>query len=107
MSSPTLVLEFNNIDGKFHVNNRNGHAMGAAYEIPDAIAQARTVSNEPIDIGDSYAGFTEVCVPEKPDGAFVDTDMFIAALAEIAGMKVTRNYNDKMHFVGYTMEVIE
>ena len=49
----------------------------------------------------------KVCVPEKPDGAIADTHTFIAALAEIAGMEVTKNFDDNMHFIGYTMELVE
>ena len=107
MSSPKKLI-FNDIDGKFHVVNKDGSgSYGAAYEIPDAIAQARTVTDEPIHFGSDCAGIDEVMVSEKPETYTADKDVFIAELAEISGMKVTKNYNDKMHFIGYTMEVIE
>ena len=108
MSAPTkLFLEFNNIDGKFHVNDKDGFAFGAGYEIPDAIASARTVSDAPISIGTDCADIEEILVSEKPETYTADKEVFIAELAEIAGMKVTKVYNDKMHFIGYTKELVE
>jgi len=105
MSSP-LFLDFKN-DSKFHVVDEHDQTIGAAYEIPDAIKEARKTSDAPIDIEDSHAGFSRLCVSEKPDNYFCDTEMFIAALAEIGGMKVTKLFDDNIHFIGYTMEVIE
>ena len=108
MVAPTkLFLEFNNIDGQFHVNDKDGFAFGQGHEIPDAVQHARTVSNAPIDFGESYSGLERVMVTEKPEDAIADTESFIAALAEIGGMKVTKNFDDNMHFIGYTMELIE
>ena len=65
------------------------------------------ISKAPIDIEDSHAGFSRVCVPEKPSDAISDSEVFIQALAEIAGMKVTKLFDDNIHFLGYTMELIE
>lgn len=107
MSTPKLFLEFNDIDGKFHVNDKEGFAFGDGYEIPDAVQHARMVSKAPIDFGESYSGLERVMVTEKPDGATADSETFIAALAEIGGMKVIKNFDDNMHFIGYTMELIE
>lgn len=104
--SSKLFLEFRD-DSKFHVVTDDTTSIGEAYEVPDAIREAREISNAPIDFGDSYAGFTRVCVTEKPDGAIADKETFIAALAEIAGMKVTKLFDDNIHFIGYTMELIE
>lgn len=107
MQSPNkLFLKFKN-DSKFHVIDGNKNTIGAAYEIPDAIKEARHVSNDPIDFGESYAGFTRVMVTEKPSEAISDSETFIAALAEIGGMKVTKLFDDNMHFIGYTMNPIE
>lgn len=106
MSSPKLFLDFQN-DNKFHVIDEHKNTIGAAYEIPDAIKEARKTSKAPIDIEDSYAGFQRLCVAEKPDNYESDTENFIAALAEIGGMKVTKLFDDNMHFIGYTMELIE
>lgn len=109
MSAPTkLFLEWNDHDGQYHVNDKKGHAFGGgSYEPTEAIQHARTVSNAPINIGDSYAGFERICVNEKPADAMEDSEMFIAALAEIGGMKVTKIYDDNMHFKGYTMQLKE
>jgi len=108
MSAPTkLFLEFSDIDGQFHVNDKDGFAFGNAHEIPDAVKHARVVSDAPIDFGDSHAGFERVMVTKKPDGAMEDSEVFIQALAEIAGMKVTKYFDDNMHFLGYGMELIE
>ena len=107
MASPTkLFLEFQD-DSKFHVIDENKNTIGAAYEIPEAIQEARKTSKAPIDIEDSYAGFERLCVAEKPSDYEADTETFIAALAEIAGMKVTKLFDDNIHFIGYTMELIE
>lgn len=59
------------------------------------------------NIEDSYAGFTRLMVTEKPSEAIADSETFISALAEIGGMKVTKLFDDNMHFLGYTMEPIE
>lgn len=107
MSSTKLFLEFNDIDGQFHVNDKDGFAFGNAYEIPDAIQHARMVTDAPIDIEDDHAGNHRHVVTEKPDGAIADTDTFISALAEIAGMQVTKYYDSNIHFLGYGMELIE
>lgn len=101
-----LFLEFRN-DSKFHVVTDDTTSIGEGYEIPEAIQQAREISNAPIDIEDSHAGFSRVCVPEKPSDAIEDSEVFIQALAEIAGMKVTILFDDNIHFLGYTMEPIE
>lgn len=102
-----LFLNLNDIDGKFHINDEDGFSFGDGYEITDAIQHARMVTDEPIDIGDAYDGFSRLCVSEKPQGAIVDSESFIAALAEIGGMKVTKLFDDNMHFIGYTMEPID
>jgi len=104
--SSKLFLKFQN-DSKFHVVDEQDQTIGAAYEIPDAIKEARKVSNAPIDIEDSYAGFSRLCVAEKPDDAEADTENFMAMLAELAGMKVTKLFDDNVHFLGYTMEPID
>ena len=101
-----LFLEFQN-DGKFHVVDENGASYGRGYEIPDAIKHVRKITNSPIDIEEGYAGFTRLCVPEKPQEAVADSETFISALAEIGGMKVTKLFDDNLHFLGYTMEPIE
>lgn len=107
MAAPTkLFLKFKN-DSKFHIVDQHDQTIGAAYEIPDAIKAARKVSNAPIDIEDSYAGFSRLCVPMKPDNYEADTENFIAMLAELAGMKVTKLFDDNIHFIGYTMEPID
>ena len=107
MQSPNkLFLEFQD-DSKFHVIDENKKSIGVAYEIPDAVKQARLVSNAPIDFEDSYAGFTRLMVTEKPSEAIADSETFISALAEIGGMKVTKLFDDNMHFIGYTMKPIE
>ena len=104
MQSPNkLFLKFKN-DSKFHVIDENNNTIGSAYEIPDAIKAARKVSNAPIDIGDSYEGFTRICVPEKPDHAIADIRQFITALAEITGIEVIEHYDNNVNFLGYTME---
>ena len=102
-----LFLEFSNIDSQFHVNDENGFAFGNGYEIIDAVAHARMVTESPINFGDSYSGLERVMVPKKPDEVIVDTEECIAALAEIGGMKVTKLFDDNMHFIGYTMEPID
>ena len=108
MPSPNkLFLELNNLDGKFKVVDKNSFPFGDGYEIPDAIQSARTVTNAPISIGDSHAGFDRVCVSEKPADYEADSEVFIQALAEIGGMKVIKLFDDNMHFIGYTMELIE
>ena len=104
--SSKLFLKFQN-DSKFHVVDEQDQTIGAAYEIPDAIKEARKVSNAPIDIEDSYAGFRRLCVPVKPDNYEADTENFMAMLAELAGMKVTKLFDDNIHFIGYTMEPID
>lgn len=107
MAAPTkLFLKFKN-DSKFHIVDQHDQTIGAAYEIPEAIQEARKKSHAPIDIEDSYAGFSRLCVAEKPDDAEPDTENFIAALAEIGGMKVTKLFDDNMHFIGYTMHLAE
>lgn len=107
MAAPTkLFLKFKN-DSKFHIVDQHDQTIGAAYEIPDAIKAARKVSNAPIDIEDSYAGFSRLCVPMKPDNYEADTENFMAMLAELAGMKVTKLFDDNIHFIGYTMEPID
>ena len=107
MSSPKLFLTQNDIDGKFKVVNKDGFPFGDAYEIPDAIESARLLTDAPIDIEDDHAGNHRHVVPEKPDGAIADKDTFISALAEIAGMQVTKYYDSNIHFLGYGMELIE
>lgn len=101
-----LFLEFKN-DSKFHVIDENGASYGRGYEIPDAINDVRKITDSPIDIGDSHAGFSRQCVPVKPDNAEADTENFMAMLAELAGMKVTKLFDDNIHFIGYTMEPID
>lgn len=109
MSPPKkLFLELNDIDGQYHVNDENGFAFGAgSHEPTTSIKSARTVTDAPISIGDSYAGFERLCVSKKPDNAEADGENFIQMLAEIGGMKVTKLYNDDLHFIGYTMELKE
>lgn len=108
MAAPTkLFLEFNDIDGKFHVNDSKGFAFGAAYEIPDAVQSARAVSNAPISFGTDCAGTEEIMVPKKPEHYTADKDVFIAELAEIGGMKATKVYDDNMNFIGYTMDLAD
>ena len=106
MSSPTLFLDFQE-DSKYHVIDSDKNTIGAAYEIPEAVKEARKVSNAPIDFEDDHAGNHRIMVSKKPDNAIADTETFIAALAEIAGMEVTKNFDDNMFFIGYTMELIE
>lgn len=107
MQSPNkLFLEFQN-DSKFHVIDSDGKTIGAAYEIPEAIQEARKTSKAPIDIEDSHAGFERLCVAEKPIEAIADSEVFISALAEIGGMKVKKLFDDNVNFIGYTMEPIE
>lgn len=101
-----VFLQFEN-DNKFHIVDDNGSSYGAGYEIPDAINHFRKISDAPIDIEDSHAGFSRLCVPEKPDNAEEDSEIFIAMLAELAGMKVTKLFDDNIHFLGYTMEPID
>ena len=103
MATPKLFLQFWN-DNKFHGVQEDGHSIGEAYEIPDAIKESRKRSHAPIDIEDNHAGFSRLCVPEKPENAEEDSEIFIAMLAELAGMKVTKLFDDNMHFLGYTME---
>jgi len=103
--SSKLVLEFNDIDGQFHVNDQDGFAFGNGYEPSSAVRHARAVTDKPIHVGKIGALHT-ACVSEKPDEAISDGETFIQALAEIAGMKVTRLLDDDMNFIGYTMEVI-
>ena len=104
MQAPNkLFLEFKD-DSKFHIIDENNNTIGAAYEIPDAIKEARKTSNAPIDIEDSHAGFARLCVAEKPSEAIADSEVFIQALAEIGGMKVTKLFDDNLHFIGYTMQ---
>ena len=106
MTSNNLFLQFQD-DSKFHVVDEKGFSIGEGYEIPDAIQKARKRSSAPIDIEDSHAGFSRLCVPEKPDNAEEDSEVFIQMLAELAGMKVTKLFDDNIHFIGYTMELIE
>ena len=104
MAAPTkLFLKFCN-DSKFHVVDETGQSYGESYEIPPAIEEARKVTNAPIDIEDSHAGFSRLCVPEKPDDAVSDSEVFIQMLAELAGMKVNKLFDDNLHYLGYTME---
>jgi len=108
MTSPKLFLEWNDLDGQYHVNDADGFAFGGgSFEPTDAIKHARVVSDKPIDIGDSHAGFERVCVPKKPETAEEDSEVFISMLAEIGGMKVTKCFDDNMHFLGYTLELKE
>ena len=108
MAAPTkLFLEFNDIDGQFHVNDKNGFAFGQAHEIPDAIQHARTVTNAPIDIGDSHAGFTRLSVTKKPDHAEEDSEVFIQMLAELGGIEIIKLFDENLHFIGYTMQLAE
>jgi hypothetical protein len=106
MSSPKLFLEFMK-DGRFHVIDENKKSYGSGYEVEHAIHEARKITNEPIDFGDSFSGASRLIVTEKPENAEADADQFITQLAEIGGMKVIKNFNDKMNFIGYTMELIE
>ena len=106
MSSEKLFLDLQN-DSKFHVIDSEGNTIGAAYEITKAIKEARKTSLAPIDIEESHAGFERLCVAEKPSNYEADIDCFIAALAEIGGMKVTKLFDDNIHFIGYTMELME
>lgn len=104
MAAPTkLFLDFQN-DNKFHIIDGNGKSYGEDYEIPPAIQEARKITNAPIDIENSYAGFSRLCVTEKPENAEEDSEVFMAMLAELAGMKVTKLFDDNIHFLGYTME---
>lgn len=98
-----LFLEFQK-DNKFHVVDDNGQSYGEGYEIPDAIKQVRKITDSPIDFEDSYAGFERLMVTEKPENAEEDSEVFMAMLAELAGMKVTKLFDDNMHFIGYTMK---
>jgi hypothetical protein len=106
MSAPTkLFLEWNDIDGQYHVIDKEGHAFGGgSYEPTEAIKHARMVSDAPISFGDSYAGFERHCVHERPEHALTDHELFIQALAEIGGMKVTKLFDDEMDFMGWVME---
>lgn len=106
MSSTSIFLRFMN-DGKFHVIDENNKSYGSGYEVEDAIKEARKVTDGSIDFGDSFSGASRLIVSEKPDDAMVDAENFMVALAEIGGMKVIKNFNDKMHFIGYTMELVE
>ena len=101
-----LFLKFME-DSKFHVVDKTGKSYGSDYEIGPAIRQARKKSQAPIDFEESYEGFERLCVTEKPDDAEADHRQFIAALAEIGGMKVIELHDDNLHFLGYRMELIE
>lgn len=104
MATPDKLFLKLQDDSKFHIVDETGYSHGANYEIVPAIKEARKTTNAPIDIEDSFAGFTRLCVTEKPDNAEEDTEVFIAMLAELAGMKVTKLFDDNVHFLGYTME---
>ena len=111
-STQQLFLEFDNTDGKFHVTTtEDGHphenSIGSAYEIPDAIKEARKTSQAPIQFCGYMGGINDLCVPEKPSEAIADAEVFISALAEIAGMQVHKLHDDNLHFIGYTMEKIK
>lgn len=103
--SSKLFLEFNNIGGKFHVLDEKGNHKGDGYEPTDAIKHARTVTKDPIYLGET-CDLPTYCVSERPDNATADAEIFISELAEISGMKVKRLFDDDMHFIGYTMELI-
>ena len=108
MSSPTkLFLEWNDIDGQFHVNDSDGFAFGGgSYEPTDAIEHARTVSDAPIHIGETDSGIEKLVVPSRPSGTIDDAEEFISVIAEISGMNIYKLYNDDMNFIGYKMELI-
>ena len=106
MSSPKLFLEFMK-DGRFHVIDEAKKSYGSGYEVEDAIQEARKVTDDPIDFGDSFSGASRLIVSEKPENAEADADQFITQLAEISGIKVIKNFNDKMNFIGYTWELVE
>ena len=108
MNSIKLFLKQNQDHSQFEVLDTNGKAISeGSYEITEAIKNAREVSDAPIDFGNSFAGFERLCVPEKPVNAEEDSEVFIQRLAELAGMKVTKLFDDNIHFIGYTMELIE
>lgn len=107
MPSPTILFLDQGLDGKFHVNDADGFAFGMGYEIPDAIKHAHSITNAPVDIGCSHAGFERLCVSEKPRDAEPDAEVFISMLAELAGMKVTKLFDDNVNFIGYQMRLKE
>ena len=107
MSSSKLFLEWNDLDGQYKVQDKDGFPFGNSYEPLDAIKHARMVTDEPISMGEGVGDIEQVIVSEKPTGIIADAEVFISALAEIGGMKVTKYYDDNMNFIGYGMEVQE
>ncbi len=107
LKAAELFLEWNDNEGQYQVQDADGHSLaGGSYEPTDAIKHARTITTAPIKFSE-FEDIENVCVSEKPDGAIADSEVFISALAEIAGMKVKKCYDDNMNFIGYTMELIE
>ena len=107
MSSSKLFLEWNDLDGQFKVQDKDGFPFGASFEPLDAIKGARMVTDEPISMGEGVGDIEQIIVTEKPIDAIADAEVFISALAEIGGMDVTKYYDDNMNFIGYGMEVKE
>lgn len=109
MAAPKkLFLEWNDHDGQFHVNDKNGFAFGAgSYEPTDTIKSAHFITDAPIHIGETQSGLEELVVTKKPSGTMEDAESFIAMLAELSGMNVIKLFNDDMNFIGYTMEPID
>ena len=99
MTTKTLFLEKNHIDGKFKVLNQKGHCIGDGEMPEDAIHSARLVSDKPIYFGSGVSVHNQ-------DDVFT-SDEIINELASLAGMKVYCAYDDDMRIIGYTMEVRE
>lgn len=101
MSAPTkLFLEKNDIDGLFHVVDKNGHAFGGGCDMPDdAIRHARTVSDAPIFFGSG--------VSVSDDKDVYTTYELIQELANLGGFKVRQAYDSDMKIIGWTMELKE
>ena len=116
MSAPTkLFLEYNHIDNKWKILDKNDRPFGSGETPEDAIRSARVCTNAPIYANRDFGGLLDsvLDVPTKQstdlttDDVIYTKDELIEALAELGGFKISKVYGIYEEVLGYTMELIE
>ena len=103
MSAPTkLFLKLNTIDHRWKVVDEKGFCFGDGKDSEEAVQSARIVSDAPI-----YGPGSVVISNPKEDPNLFNVTELIEELANLAGMKVIRAWDNDFKPCGYYMELVE
>ena len=100
-TNPTLFLNFSVKTNTWKVLDQENFCYGEGESVIEAVQSARKVTKKDIH-------FNNICYVHESDDYLI-TDIFelIDELANLAGMKVTRIFDNADQFVGYDMKLDE